>query len=619
MSEFTTPHCTPAGAATNHTTPTGLQTVSTLSRRRFLITGLVGGTVVILTALWAHLLGANGIDALDIGLIACFLISAPWTVLGFWNAIIGFWLLHIDKGWRTSVAPFLASGNSDAPITSRTAVLMTLRNEDPERALAKLERVRRSLDATGFGQQFDYYVLSDTSDPEIAAKEERLMTKWRANVGASHHIVYRRRAENVGFKAGNIRDFVERFGEHFDLMLPLDADSLMSGRAILQMVRIMQRHPRLGILQSLVVGTPSSSAFARIFQFGMRHGMRSFTMGSAWWQGDCGPFWGHNALVRVKPFAEHCHLPVLPGKPPLGGCVLSHDQVEAAMMRGAGYEVRVLPVEGESWEDNPPTLLDFSKRDMRWCQGNMQYWRLLSLPRLTFTSRVQLFIAIMMYLSAAAWMAMVTLGAAKAAAGNLERIDPVIGIGLFAAIITMSLTPKLMGLADAALAPGGVARYGGAWRFAAGAVIEIVFMMLLAPVIALALTIFMAGLALRRSVRWNGQARDTYRLTWLTAVRGLWPQTVFGAALIGVFAVFVPAILPWIAPMVAGLVLAIPLAVLSASPNVGAWFARWGACAIPEEFDTPAELRAEATPAPIDVLAEIEAATTKELSAASAG
>lgn len=517
------------------------------------------------------------------------------------------------------MAPYSYAGRSRRPITMKTAILMTLRNEDPNRALAKLERVRRSLAATGYGDRFDFFVLSDTSDPAVAAEEERLVAKWRTGAGAGHHVVYRRRTQNTGFKAGNIRDFVEQFGQHYDLMLPLDADSLMSGRAILQMVRIMQRYPRIGILQSLVVGTPTTSAFARIFQFGMRHGMRSFTMGSAWWQGDCGPFWGHNALVRMKPFAEHCHLPVLPGDAPLGGHILSHDQVEAALMRAAGYEVRVLPVEDESWEDNPPTLLDFSKRDMRWCQGNMQYWRLLGLPRLTFTSRVQLFIAIMMYLSAAAWMGMIALGAAKAASASMESFDPALGIGLFVTILTMSLTPKLMGLADAALAPGVVARYGGPVRFTAGALIETVFMMLLAPVIAFALTIFMIGLVFRRSVKWNGQARDAYRLTWRTAIRGLWPQTVFGAALIAVFAIFMPTVLPWLTPMVAGLMLAIPLAVLSASPEVGAWFARWGACAIPEEYDTPVELRPETTAAPIDIMAEIETAAAKELTAASAG
>ena len=156
----------------------------------------------------------------------------------------------------------------------------------------------------------------------------------------------------------------------------------MPAAAILRLVRIMQAEPRLGILQGLVVGLPSTSAFARLFQFGMRLGMRSYTIGSAWWQGDCGPYWGHNAVVRLAPFIAHCQLPVLPEKGPLGGHVLSHDQIEAVLMRRAGYEVRVLPEEDLGWEENPPTLLEFIRRDLRWCQGNMQYWHFLTLPGL---------------------------------------------------------------------------------------------------------------------------------------------------------------------------------------------------------------------------------------------
>ena len=230
---------------------------------------------------------------------------------------------------------------------------------------------------TGEGAQFSYFVLSDTNDPAVAAAEERAVEAWKAADPDRDRIVYRRRSDNTGFKAGNVRDFCERWGKDYALMLPLDADSLMAGPEIVRLVRMMQAHPRIGILQSLVVGMPSSSAFARIFQFGMRHGMRAYTMGQAWWVGDCGPFWGHNALVRIKPFHEQCDLPILPGKPPLGGHVLSHDQVEATLMRRAGYEVRVLPEERGSWEENPPTMLEFAQRDVRWCQGNMQYIKLL--------------------------------------------------------------------------------------------------------------------------------------------------------------------------------------------------------------------------------------------------
>ena len=174
----------------------------------------------------------------------------------------------------------------------------------------------------------------------------------------------------------------------------LDADSVMTADAPGQLVRVMQIDPRIGILQSLVIGMPSASAFARIFQFGMRLGMRSYTIGSAWWQGDCGPYWGHNAIVRIAPFMAHCHLPVLADGALVSGHVLSHDQIEAVLMRRAGYEVRVLADEGASFEQNPPTLVEFIRRDLRWCQGNMQYWHFLRMPGLRPVSRYQLVFAI---------------------------------------------------------------------------------------------------------------------------------------------------------------------------------------------------------------------------------
>ncbi len=238
------------------------------------------------------------------------------------------------------VAPYATAGDEKVPLRIKTAIFMTLRNEDPERAIARLRTVKASVDATGEGAAFGYFVLSDTNNPDVAVAEEQAVAAWKAADPDRERIIYRRRTDNTGYKAGNVRDFCARWGGDYALMLPLDADSLMAGDQIVRLVRMMQAYPKIGILQSLVVGMPSSSAFARIFQFGMRHGMRSYTMGQAWWVGDCGPFWGHNALVRIKPFHEECHLPILPGKPPLGGHVLSHDQVEATLdaprrLRGA--------------------------------------------------------------------------------------------------------------------------------------------------------------------------------------------------------------------------------------------------------------------------------------------
>ena len=392
-------------------TPAGIQPAAEIRRRRIIVATLNIATYLLMMTLMAKVLGAGGWTLTDIIIFICFGIGLPWSVLGFWNALIGLWLLHGRQDGMDQVAPFARDGNTREPITVKTAILMTLRNEDPARAFARLRIVKQSVDATGQGAQFSYFILSDTNVEDVGAAEARMSAEWQASMSAEDaaRIIYRRRTDNTGYKAGNVRDFCERWGHEFELMLPLDADSLMSGESIVRMTRMMQAYPKLGILQSLVVGMPSSSAFARIFQFGMRHGMRSYTMGSAWWIADCGPFWGHNAFVRIAPFRDECHLPILPGGPPLGGHVLSHDQVEATLMRRAGYEVRVLPEELGSWEENPPTILEFVRRDLRWCQGNMQYVKLLNIPGLLPMSRFQLVWAILMFIGVPAFTLMIAL------------------------------------------------------------------------------------------------------------------------------------------------------------------------------------------------------------------
>ena len=584
-----------APAADVRTTPTGTQSMDVLNRRRLTVVVLNVVTYVALLAVAAIILGAGGWTVVDVVLFVAFAIGSPWTVLGFWNAAIGLWLLHFVKDPMAEVAPFATAADDPTPLSIDTAILMTLRNEDPARAFLRLRTVKASVDATGEGRRFSYFILSDTNRDDVAAEEEAAAAKWKAELPPEDaaRVVYRRRDVNTGFKAGNVRDFCERWGGQFELMLPLDADSLMSGDAIVRLVRMMQAHPRLGILQSLVVGMPSESAFARIFQFGMRHGMRPYTMGQAWWVGECGPFWGHNAVVRIKPFAEECHLPLLPGKPPLGGHVLSHDQVEATLMRRAGYEVRVLPEERGSWEENPPTILDFIKRDVRWCQGNMQYVKLLDTPGLYPMSRFQLVWAILMFLGIPAWTLMIGLLPVVAwDARDVADYPTGIAIALYVLFFFMYLSPKIAGLVDTVLTKGGVARYGGPVRFAASAVIEIVFSFLQGAVSTIRTSIFMIGLMFGKSVSWSGQSRDAYGIAWSTAFSAMWPQVLFGAVVCGALYVIAPTVLWWSLPLTAGYLLSVPFGVVTAVPALGRWFKRMGLCGIPEDFDAPAEVKA---------------------------
>ena len=567
-------------------TPAGLQSRRVLTLRRLFMLALNSATLGAIMFGIVQVFGGDGLDALEVAILACIGLSAPWTVLGFWNSLVGL-IIASRRETPESVSLFDEDLASNAPLKSRIAVAMALRNEDPERAFSRLLAIRGSLDKTGHGQSFDLFILSDTDNPVIAREEEALFAANRAALDGFGTAKYRRRTDNQGYKAGNVWEFLHEFGEPYRFFVPLDADSTMGGDIMVRMCRIMEAKPRLGILQSLAVGAPADSVFGRIFQFGMRHGMTSFTLGSAGWQGDCGPFWGHNAVLRVAPFKAHCDLPELGGKPPWGGPILSHDQIEAVLMRRAGYEVRVLPVESESYEDNPVSILDFMTREQRWCNGNMQYWRLLNMPGLPIVSRFQLVQAIMMYLSAPAWMLLTALGMIKVIVDPTGFFHHDLAVTMFLIVVGMSLAPKLFGAIAVAMQTGGMARYGGKWSFFKGMAVETVFSILMSPSVALRLTIFLGGLLMGRRIRWNGQDRDAHGISWSTATKELWPQTLFGLAMVVVFAIQVPAALVWSAPVVAGLMLAIPFAVVTASPRLGQRLAAQKLCATPEESEMP--------------------------------
>lgn len=561
-----------------------------LRRRRWLVLGLNLATIAALVVAMVGLMRPNGMVAFEWAMLVPFVLTLPWLSIGFWNAVIGFALDLRLADPAAFVTPALARVRGDEPVTARVAIVMPIRNETAEAAIARIAAVAADLATTPWAGQFAYHVLSDTDRPEIARREERLVAAWRRRAqGCAIH--YRRRTDNAGFKAGNIAEFLDRCHTQSDLFIPLDADSVMGAGAVLRLVRVMQASPEIGMLQGLVVGTPATSFFTRAFQFGMRHGMRAYTLGSAFWQGDCGPSWGHNMAIRTEPFHRHCRLARLPGRGPLAGDILSHDQVEAALMRRVGYQVRVLAAEDESFEDNPPSLPDFIIRELRWCNGNLQYLRLLGLPGLMPLNRVQLALAILMYLSPAAWFAFLAMGAALAGTGDqFAGVSPAAGLAFFAAVMAMNLMPKLMGLGQVLADPAAARRYGGRGPVIAGGVVETVFALLTAPVVAFAVTVGVVRLMLGRRAVWDAQVRvRSGRLGWAEAARALWPQTLAGLAMASWLAATAPWALWFAAPVAGPLALAIPVAVLTTWPPLGALSRRLGILSIPEELaPTPA-------------------------------
>jgi membrane glycosyltransferase len=567
--------------------------------RRLLFAVLFAITMVGSLALAALALSPGGLDLTDIGLLVLFGITLPWMVAGFWNAVIGFLIMRFSANPIATIMPVAGRIRGDEPVTASIAILLCIRNELPERMIRNLDPMLAGLVAAGCGERFHLYVLSDTSDADIAASEEAcfaaLALRWRDRIA----IVYRRRAVNVAYKAGNIREFCERWGRKHDFAVTLDVDSFMTADAVLRLVRIMQADPDLGILQGLIVGLPSTSAFARVFQFGMRLGMRSYTIGSAWWQGDCGPYWGHNAVLRLEPFIAHCALPVLSSDGTEDRHILSHDQIEAVLMRAAGYHVRVLPQEDLGWEENPPTLLEFIRRDLRWCQGNMQYWQFFSLAGIKPVSRYQLMLAILMFISSPAWIGLLVLGTLAAVGSGTPasfiRADA--GTALFAWVLLMWFSPKIATAMDVLMEPDLRRGFGGAGLFIVNFVLETVYSILLCPILWFGHTIFLAGLLFGREIGWIGQTRDDHAVPFTLALHNLWPHALLGCGALGLLAMSQPAAIPYLSFLAAGPALAVPFAMVTAWPLLGSFAARIGIGRLPEETATPAVLLDLALPA----------------------
>ncbi len=544
-------------------------------------------------SLWLAVLalapGGHGI--LDLAALACFAATLPWMVAGFWNAAIGFGVMRLAADPAMAVLPSSTRVHNDEPVGASTAILMCVRNELPSRIVRNLELMLVGLAESGYGERFHLYILSDTNDADLILEENVRFSDLAQRWGDRIAIIYRRRTVNTGYKAGNIRDFCQRWASAHELAVTLDADSFMTADAILRLVRIMQADSRLGILQGLVVGLPSTSLFARIFQFGMRLGMRSYTIGSAWWQSDCGPYWGHNAVLRLEPFVRHCELPVL-----MDGeaerHILSHDQIEAAMMRSAGYHVRVVAREDLGWEENPPTLLEFMRRDLRWCQGNMQYFRFLWLENLKPVSRYQLLLAIIMFVGSPAWIGLLVLATMAIVSSDspAQFIRTDVGNVLFAWVLVMWFSPKIATFIDLLLRADAREAFGGGGCIVANFVIETIYSVLLCPILWISHTIFLVGLLFDREIGWIGQVRDDHAVSFKSALSALWPQTLLGWVSIGLVSVTQPSGLPYVLFLAAGPAMAIPFAILTSWPALGRLAARVGIGRLPEETAAPKEL-----------------------------
>ncbi|MEX2520374.1 MAG: glucans biosynthesis glucosyltransferase MdoH [Paracoccaceae bacterium] len=517
-------------------------------------------------------------------------------------------LFTVTFGWiafsatqAVAGAIFRSAGPARAvssPLTARTAIVMPVYNEDPAAVYGALAAMGEALAEIAPRGAFEIFILSDTRDPDIWTQETTGFAALSARLAGKMPVWYRRRRDNTARKAGNIREFIERWGGRYDLILSLDADSLMRAETILEMARRMQADDTLGLLQSAPRLAFGETLFARIQQFASRVYGKPTARGVAAWQGDDGNYWGHNAMIRVKAFASAAGLPDLAGPAPWGGHILSHDFIEAALMRRAGWRVVMDPALDGSWEGAPPSLSDFASRDRRWAQGNLQHLGVIGARGLRWPSRAHLAIGIGSYLASPLWLLMLLVGFALTTQVLLSqpeyfpltyqlfpvwpRFDSERMTLLMIGTFGLLLTPKLIGFAEAMASRGARREAGGGGALAADALLELVLSALYAPVMMLIQTRQLFDILRGRDSGWSAQSRSAGRASWRGALAAHAWHCFAGVAMVGALAYLDPGLLIWLSPVLAGLALSPALALASGSGALGGWLARRGLLIAPE-------------------------------------
>jgi membrane glycosyltransferase len=414
---------------------------------------------------------------------------------------------------------------------------------------------------------------------------------------------YRNRRENLECKSGNIADFCAIWGERYRYMVVMDADSVMTGTSLVNLVRLMERNPHVGIVQAPPLPVNGRTLFSRLHQFAAHAYNSIFITGLNFWQGGAANYWGHNAIIRIRPFVEHCRLPKLSGKEPLGGSILSHDLVEAALMRPAGWKVYLASELHGTYEELPPSLISYAVRDRRWCQGNLQHARLLFTPGLHLVNRIHLWMGVMSYVSAPLWVLALVLSTIESLTETLgkhpyfpreQTLFPTWHISvqhratlLFLAVMALLMLPKRFSLVPYLRNRESAAAFGGRLKLSLSVLLDIIFSALIAPILATERTRFVVGILLGRNVKWHAQQRDNMQTSLREALGRHAPGTVLGLLWSGLFLFAAPRLFWWFSPVLAGLVLAIPVSVWSSRATAGAWAKRHGLWLIPEEIITP--------------------------------
>lgn len=537
-------------------------------------------------------LARDGLRWSEAGMIAVFVPLFYQLSVGFWTAMTGLALFCRRSPDPLDLSHALTDADRAGPISASTAVIMPVYNENVSRVFEGLRVMYQSLEETGQLEHFDFFVLSDSDNPGKWIEEERAWLELCRQLRGFGRIFYRKRRKPINRKPGNVSDFCRRWGRRYRYMVVLDADSIMSGSLMTDMVRIMEKHPAIGILQTAPRVVGAETLFGRVMQFAHALYGETFVRGMNYLMMGEATFWGHNAILRLAPFMEHCGLPELPGREPFGGHILSHDFVEAALMCKAGYQVWLMPADGGSYEEGPPTLIDTLKRDRRWCQGNMQHFWLLFARGWPALARLNFLHGILSYVASPLWLAFLLF--ATVVAVTAPHSMPVAGEGRNAGLVLLFITLGLLFVPKILIALREVVRRDVRRRFhsaravAMSVLADTVFFFLLAPVLMMFHSKFVLYTVLGRGVKWAPQRRrPDGGVDWEESILTGAGVTAFALAWSALALWRSPEFFAWISPVLLGIAMTIPFSIFTSGVRCGR---SRGLFTVREEIDPPREL-----------------------------
>ncbi len=506
------------------------------------------GLIMVFTDFFAM----DGLTWFETGLITLIALTFFWISLSVSTVTAG--ILNLLRPERPRAALNVT------PL--KTALLVPVYNEDPIEVFGNAAAMLNQLNNAAHVHDFTLFILSDTRDDMIALKECQAFAELRSRMDGRMQVYYRRRADNTDRKVGNLADWVEHWGGGYEAMLVLDADSLMSAEAIIALTDEMSADSSAGLIQSVPQLFGADTLFGRVQQFSNTVYGAVLAEGLAKWADREGNYWGHNAIIRTAAFAASAGLPKLDTFRSKGALILSHDFVEAGLLRRAGWAVRFLPRVKGSYEEVPGNLIDYVRRDRRWCQGNLQHLNILGSKGFHTVTRFHLFHGAMSYLLSPAWFILLAVWAVIGVSAEENVITyftgdnpqvawPEIGhannLFILFFMYGMLLAPKFLGATAIGRTGVSLRDLGGPVQFVFSFVTEIVVSVLFAPILMVQQTLAVARTYLGFKEKWIPQSRHGARYSLLDHVKFHAAETIIGAAL--VFGMYEGIITLWLSPI----------------------------------------------------------------------